>query len=134
MTSLIVADFLPVPPTMSFSQAFEHDVVDYMRDMRTLRTNYWALYYPNPLEGKEIEIGDVGYVFEGSFRRLFSAITDKDDKPNSGRVPDDHKPLAFNMSTDVTIYDESKVILANTPCCSDRIKWEAIATDSETYV
>lgn len=118
---------------MSFDEKYVQDVVGYMRQMRALRSNHWALYYPEPSNGKEIEIGDVGYVFEGSFRRLFNATVDRAHDFNRDSAPAGHTPIPFDESTDVIVYGESKIILPNTPCCSDRIKWEASSSESQTY-
>ena len=119
---------------MSFSETYAQNVVGYMRQMRVERTNHWALYYPHPRDGREIEIGDVGLIYAGSFRLLFNAAVERTHELNFRGSPEGHKPLPYNMSTDVTIYDESRVLMPNTPCCSDRIKWESITTDSEKYV
>lgn len=53
-----------------------------------------ALYEPEPYNYNHIRVGDVGYVERGSFRRLYNACFDEDDKANmSATLPDPFIPL-----------------------------------------
>ncbi|GJE89772.1 hypothetical protein PsYK624_058790 [Phanerochaete sordida] len=55
------------------------------------------LWQPEPTKFGEVLIGDVGFVFEGCFYRLFNAIRDADDPVNAHcGVPPDFVPLQYN--------------------------------------
>lgn len=51
------------------------------------------LWKPEPSKHGDILIGDVGFVSEGMFHRLFSATHAKDHEINKRGVPDDFIPL-----------------------------------------
>ena len=59
-----------------------------------------ALWEPSP--GKlygAVEVGDVGYVREGKFHRLFNALLPADHASHrTFGVPEYHKPLILNLS------------------------------------
>lgn len=38
-----------------------------------------ALWYPEPHETGEVQIGDVGYIFEGAFIKLFNTVSETQD-------------------------------------------------------
>lgn len=40
----------------------------------------YALWYPEPHESGEVQIGDVGYIVDGAFIRLFNVADDKELK------------------------------------------------------
>ncbi|EKM48633.1 uncharacterized protein PHACADRAFT_266239 [Phanerochaete carnosa HHB-10118-sp] len=58
------------------------------------------LWYPEPTEGSfgEVEIGDVGYVSEGAFIRLFNALHPADHPINVHGVPEGFVMLEPNPS------------------------------------
>lgn len=56
------------------------------------------LWIPEPEESGEVLIGDVGFVREGRFRRLFNAMHTKDHPVNGGGVPDGFTPLVIHES------------------------------------
>ncbi|KAH9163724.1 hypothetical protein EDB89DRAFT_1859852 [Lactarius sanguifluus] len=53
-----------------------------------------ALWEPNPGEYPPVEVGDVGFVRQGKFHRLFNALY-SEDHPSNQRfgVPEDHEQL-----------------------------------------
>lgn len=54
----------------------------------------YPLWEPEPKPGQgEVEIGDVGYLLEGGFYRLFNAMRDRDDPIQHVSVPEDFKKL-----------------------------------------
>ena len=56
-----------------------------------------ALWEPNPLLNSPVEVGDVGFVREGSFLRLFNALQDGDHPSNQiFGVPEHHEPLPLH--------------------------------------
>src|SRR6267154_239219 len=69
------------------------------------REQLWPLYHgfalwrPNPVEGiyNQVSIGDVGYISEGVFIRMFNVTLPWDDESNRrhGREPDRYDPLVF---------------------------------------
>jgi hypothetical protein len=77
-----------------------------------------ALWSPNPLENiyDRVSIGDVGYIDEGAFIRMFNVIRPSDD-PSNGNYgePDHYEPLYFHGNTirrttfDATNYCSSSV-------------------------
>jgi hypothetical protein len=60
-----------------------------------------ALWEPSPgkLYRAAIEVGDVGFIREGKFHRLFNVLlpADHPSHRNFG-VPENHEPLQLNMS------------------------------------
>jgi len=67
----------------------------YREQLSSLRQGV-ALWEPNPIEGvyDQVSIGDVGYVHEGFFYRMFNVTLPSDD-PSNNRLgkPDDYTPL-----------------------------------------
>ena len=60
-----------------------------------------ALWAPSPPVGGRylaVQVGDVGFIERGSFRRLFNILLPKDDKSHQGSVPPYHEPLKIRMS------------------------------------
>ncbi|CCM03868.1 uncharacterized protein FIBRA_06019 [Fibroporia radiculosa] len=53
----------------------------------------YPLWDPEPTEYGEVIIGDVGFVSEGAFYRLFNATRPADDTSQKLRVPDGYRPL-----------------------------------------
>ena len=59
-------------------------------------SNQWLghpLWYPDPEDSGEVEIGDVGYIHQGRFRRIFNAVTQ--EGVNADMRPDGFQPLSF---------------------------------------
>ena len=53
------------------------------------------LWYPEP-NGREVEIGDVGFIFNNSFIRLFNVMFPSSHPANAGGVPRDFVPLQLS--------------------------------------
>lgn len=57
----------------------------------------WPLWQPEPTKFGEVLIGDVGFVQNGCFYRLFNALRPADDPVNAlCGVPPDFVPLQYN--------------------------------------
>lgn len=72
-----------------------------------------ALWYPTPSAGEEVEIGDVGYVSEGRFRRLFNVTSQAGF--NRDLRPEGFKPLEYETGL------EDRRILNVTPMVSESV-------------
>ena len=61
------------------------------------RLNYgFPLWHPDPPnDAPEIQIGDVGFVRDGAFYRMFNATQPGDSLINGGHVPPGHEPFEF---------------------------------------
>jgi len=59
-----------------------------------------ALWVPSP-RGRytAVEIGDVGFIREGYFHRLFNVLLPEDDDSHRDGVPQHHEPLVIRMSS-----------------------------------
>lgn len=55
-----------------------------------------ALWYPAPLEGEEVAIGDVGHIYEGRFVKLLNVINPAPFEDNN--EPQGFQPLTYNTS------------------------------------
>lgn len=51
------------------------------------------LWYPEPSESGEVEIGDVGFLQDGGFHRLFNITVDETHPFNKDGVPEGFTPL-----------------------------------------
>ena len=51
------------------------------------------LWCPEPHSSGEAQIGDVGYIFEGAFVRLFNAISPEEFQVPNSRLPPDFEAL-----------------------------------------
>ncbi|KAF9459074.1 hypothetical protein BDZ94DRAFT_1061835 [Collybia nuda] len=67
-----------------------HDI--YAEQLRDLRRGH-PLYHPEPRAEGPVEIGDVGYIKDGAFRRLFNVSRPPDDPVQRFGVPDDFVQL-----------------------------------------
>ena len=76
----------------------------------------YALWEPDPGEYPPVAIGDVGYIREGRFRRLFNALLPR-NHPSHQDVPDHHEPLHLNMTNHV-----DRGILHPNQFCSYRVR------------
>ena len=63
-----------------------------------------ALWEPNPEVGQgPVEVGDVGYVREGKFIRLFNALLPASDASHEGiSLPEYYKPLVIDIPNSVS--------------------------------
>lgn len=52
------------------------------------------LWFPDPGNSGEVEIGDVGYVHKGRFLRLFNVVTEEGF--DTEKRPESFKPLAYS--------------------------------------
>ena len=57
------------------------------------------LWIPEPADGGAILIGDVGYILDGRFYRLFNATQPRDNPINAGEVPPKFEVLPTNPKT-----------------------------------
>ena len=63
----------------------------------TPRRHGYPLWIPEPNKGHEIQIGDVGYMYEGGFYLLFNTTLPADDEVNAEKpIPEDYKPFIIN--------------------------------------
>jgi len=62
-----------------------------------------ALWEPYPgVELDPVEVGDVGYIRQGKFHRLFNALLSSDHPSHHGvPLPDHHEPLIPNVSNHI---------------------------------
>ena len=74
----------------------------------------YALWEPSPTNpNRPVQIGDVGFIREGRFYRLFSALLSTDDPSQELGVPENHEPLVPTLSDHV-----ATVSLARNNYCS----------------
>ena len=58
-----------------------------------------ALWEPDPGEFPPVEVGDVGFIRDGKFQRLFNALLPADDPSHQRRgVPEYHEPLPLRLA------------------------------------
>ena len=74
------------------------------------------LWYPEPAQEGEILIGDVGYIHDGRFVRLFNACHSEYDEMNKNGVPEDFVPLQIPGSRDY-----AEVAKPGDSLCSDSV-------------
>ncbi|PIL29922.1 hypothetical protein GSI_07832 [Ganoderma sinense ZZ0214-1] len=72
------------------SSAYSRDVY---AQLLSLRGHGLPLWEPEPTRFGEVLIGDVGYMQNGGFFRLFNSILPAEDPVNLGGVPQDYKQL-----------------------------------------
>jgi hypothetical protein len=59
-----------------------------------------ALWQPSPGESyAEVDIGDVGFIRGGYFRRLFNILLPEDHESHQDGVPQHHEPLILTTSS-----------------------------------
>jgi hypothetical protein len=56
------------------------------------------LWEPDPGQEPAVQLGDVGYLKDGGFIRLFNASKSPDDPSNALGVPEGYEPLTVNPS------------------------------------
>ncbi|KAH9918069.1 WD40-repeat-containing domain protein [Fomitopsis serialis] len=76
----------------------------------------YPLWDPRPINCRPgVQIGDVGYISNGAFIRLFNAMASEDDALNAQRgVPNNHNP--FTMGNRAAVMDVPDAIVAGTLC------------------
>jgi hypothetical protein len=57
------------------------------------------LWEPDPGDDPDVELGDVGYIHDGRFIRLFNASAGSDDPRNYLGLPQGHSPLPVGRTT-----------------------------------
>ena len=77
------------------------------------------LWHPEPTKFGEVQIGDVGYIDDGAFYRLFNATLPGDDPTNKGGVPEDFVPL--RLPTELR-HIQHNVVKPGEPLKSDSIR------------
>ena len=61
-----------------------------------------ALWEPSPTElYSAVEVGDVGFIREGRFHRLFNALLPADHPSHNLGVPEYHEPLIPSLSVHI---------------------------------
>jgi hypothetical protein len=59
-----------------------------------------ALWEPSPGgRYKSVEIGDVGFIRQGYFHRLFNILLPEDDPSHQDGVPQNHEPLQLRVAS-----------------------------------
>lgn len=66
----------------------------------------YPLWHPEPTKHGEVEIGDIGYIREGGFYRLFNATRPREVQQHFG-VPDHYTPFVVNQY----LLNESKDVI-----------------------
>jgi hypothetical protein len=56
-----------------------------------------ALWEPSPGHYTAVEIGDVGFIREGRFHRLFNILLPEDHPSHQNGVPQRHEPLVLSI-------------------------------------
>ena len=60
-----------------------------------------ALWEPDPGEFPPVEVGDVGFIRDGKFQRLFNALLPADDPSHGDGVPEHHEPLQLRLANHI---------------------------------
>ena len=78
----------------------------YAKQLEILGYGY-ALYEPNPMDDYDrVRVGDVGYLLEGKFMRLFNIFESFDSSINStDGVPEMFEPLPKNFRKIDTLFE-----------------------------
>lgn len=82
------------------------------------RGHGWPLWVPEPSKEGEVLIGDVGYIYDGAFFRLFNVIYPEDHEVNNGGVPEGFVPLKFNQR----LHSVQDPFLPAGPLCSRSVQ------------
>ena len=79
-----------------------------------------ALWEPSPrYPNKPVQVGDVGFIREGKFRRLFNALLPENDPSHECGVPECHEPLVPSLPDHLEIRS-----LARNHYCSTAVSVE----------
>lgn len=79
------------------------------------------------LHWDEVEIGDVGRVTQGYFRRLFNVTVPRSHLLNGGRIPDNFVTLDFDSEKDTELEYTSPVITPQIPFLGDHLTCEKLS-------
>lgn len=79
------------------------------------------LWHPEPTKFGEVQIGDVGYVDDGCFYRLFNAIRPASDPLNKWGVPENFVELVVNA--DFALHTEENYLQPG-PVCTTSTAWK----------
>ena len=104
-----------------FEDVDDAEVEQYMRQMHSAKPQHLALWDPSPFADREVQLGDVGYIYEGAFRRLFNITVGADDPAQESAVPNPFEPIRFHPLKDAVCY-ESQDILPYVPYHSRRVE------------
>ena len=77
------------------------------------------LWYPEPEESGEVDIGDVGYITDGTFNRLFNARYDPNHEKNKNGVPENFDKL---LVSDEDISERKRMVEPGTSLVSDSVR------------
>jgi hypothetical protein len=81
----------------------------------------YALWEPRPTNpNRPVQVGDVGFILEGRFHRLFSALLSADDPSQEFGVPEFYVPFVPTVSNHL-----STAPLCRNNYCSAGVKVEA---------
>lgn len=87
------------------------------------------LWIPEPCGGKEILIGDVGYILDGGFYRFFNVTRPQDDTVNSRGVPPNFEVLSLDASEE-GIHHVEGLIPAGSVLCSRKVRQAEICASA----
>ena len=87
------------------------------------------LWIPEPSKFGEVLIGDVGYVYNGAFYRLFNVTCPADHPANHGGVPDGFRVLEF----DPRLLHRVDQYLDAGAICSKSVKRVDVAASGSRY-
>lgn len=74
----------------------------------------------------EIQIGDVGYFYEGTFKRLFNVISPRDDDESS---PDEFEPMGTYRENARTMNDTSPCVQRRRLLPSQSVRFRGVQAD-----
>ncbi len=97
----------------------------YARELLPRKHGY-ALWHPEHTKFGEVQIGDVGYLHDGAFYRMFNATQ---SEKQQRRVPDDYQPFVIN---DRLLHKTKDVIKAS--LASKSVTSYDISGSAGTYV
>jgi hypothetical protein len=97
----------------------EHEI--FREQLAIMYPSYgYALWEPRPINpNRPVQVGDVGFIHEGRFFRLFSALLPADHPSQVHGVPEYHEPLKPTLSDHI-----STVSLGPKNYCSSGVKVE----------
>ncbi|SRR5258708_2197006 len=80
----------------------------------------YALWVPSPRKpNRPVQVGDVGFINEGKFHRLFNALLPAGDPSHEYGVPDGHEPLVPSLVDHI-----DTIILSPSNYCSAGVSVE----------
>lgn len=113
---------------MNSSNPAASQVDSYVQQMRSVNPGFLPIWNPSPFRGQEVQIGDVGYIYKGSFRRLFNVNYGASHVYNQGTVPDKFQPFepkdseyAFPKLRSTCATDVLPLVRHPPPTCPNRL-------------